>query len=258
MYHLTPKVDAPMRIVRKAAGAALDMLLPPRCIACGAVVDAPGALCPGCWRAVVFLQAPHCACCGLPFDYDVGPDARCGACLRAPPAFDRARAAIAYDDASRSLVLGFKHGDETHAARAFGGWLARAAGPLAVGADMIVPVPLYRWRLWRRRYNQAALLAHALGRQVGVPVVPDLLIRHRATPSQGGLGRSGRQRNVRGAFAVRSAGAGRIRGARVILVDDVLTTGATVAECARVLRRQGAATVDVVTLARVLRPVAAQ
>src|SRR5262249_27634825 len=141
--------------------------------------------------------------------------------------------------------------DRTEAAPTFGNWLARAGTELTADADLIVPVPLHRWRLLLRRYNQAGLLAQALGRAVQRPVAPDLLVRRRRTPSQGGPGRTGRRRNVAGAFAVRPRRAGLVEGRRVLLVDDVHTTGATLGECARVLRRAGAAAVDVLTLARV-------
>ncbi|MFV3074746.1 double zinc ribbon domain-containing protein [Niveispirillum fermenti] len=239
----------------------LDLLLPPRCLSCGVEVGEPGALCPGCWQGISFIAAPHCARCGLPFDYDPlgqgGGGLVCGACIARPPPFDRCRSVFAYDDASRRLVLGFKHGDRTDCATAFGQWLARAgAGLLTDERVLVAPVPLHRWRLLRRRYNQSALLATALGRRAGREVIPDLLLRRRATPSQGGLTAKGRVRNVAGAFGLNDRWAGRVRGARILLVDDVFTTGATVGECVRVLRRGGAAAVDVLTLARVVRPVA--
>jgi ComF family protein len=242
--------------LRAGATAALDLMLPPRCLACHGAVARQGALCARCWSGLQFLGDPQCLSCGLPFDFDPGEPSRCGGCMRRPPPFDKARAALAYDEASRPLLLGFKHADRTHAAPPFGQWLARAALDLLGETEVIVPVPLHRWRLVRRRYNQAALLAHALGRARGLPVEADLLVRRRATPSQAGRSRLARQRNVQGAFAVRPGRGGAIRGRRVLLVDDVLTTGATVAECARVLNRAGAGAVDVVTLARVLRPLA--
>ncbi len=241
-------------MLTRFARSALDAVLPPRCLSCGAVVAGEGALCPSCWAGLAFIAAPYCACCGLPFAFEVAPDALCGECLRAEPPFGRARAALCYDDASRPLVLAFKHGDGTHAAPAFARWMAQAAGELLREADLVVPVPLHRWRLFRRRYNQSALLARALARAAGKPVSARLLARRRPTPSQGGLSRSGRIANVRGAFAMRSRDRDRLRDRSVLLVDDVLTTGATVGECARVLRRAGAARVDVVTLARVVRP----
>ncbi|HYD68387.1 ComF family protein [Azospirillum sp.] len=233
--------------------AALNALLPPRCLSCGAPVDRQGGLCPACWGALTFITAPHCACCGLPFAYQQGDGTLCGACVASVPAFARARSVLVYDDASRPLVLGFKHGDRTHAAVAYGAWLARAGAELLADADLLAPVPLHRWRLFRRRYNQAALLAQAAGRVSGRPVVPDLLVRRRSTPSQGGLDRAGRQKNVAGAFRLKR-GKAEVAGKRVVLVDDVMTTGATLAECAKVLRRAGAARVDVLTLARVVRP----
>ncbi|MGE0718067.1 MAG: ComF family protein [Alphaproteobacteria bacterium] len=244
---------------RVAAGAAaagrmvLDALLPPRCLACGAVVGEVGALCPECWARIGFIAAPCCARCGLPFSFDPGAAAECGDCTRRPPAFDRARAVFRYDDASRPLILGFKHGDRTHAAPAYAAWLARAAAPLLPGTDVVVPVPMHWLRLVRRRYNQAALLANALGRRAGIPVAPDALARRRATPSQGGLRRLARFRNVAGAFVVPPGRRARVDGKRVLLVDDVLTTGATVEACARALRAAGAVRVDVATLARVVR-----
>ncbi len=177
----------------------------------------------------------------------------CPSCIRRLPAFDRARAVFRYDDASRGLILAFKHSDETHGASVYGQWLARAGARLLADADLIAPVPLHRRRLLRRRYNQAGLLAQAVGRHVAKPVAVDLLNRRRHTASQAQKSPSARRRNVQGAFAVRPRWLDRVQGARVVLIDDVLTTGATVEECARVLRRAGAAGVDVLTLARVIR-----
>ncbi len=239
------------RTLAAASTALLDALLPPRCLCCGAGVDRQGGLCPGCWTGLSFIAPPFCACCGLPFEYEAQAGSLCGACLAEPPAFGRARAVLVYDDGSRPLVLSFKHGDRLHAAGAYGGWLARAGKELLADADLVAPVPLHWGRLFRRRYNQAALLAQALSRQAGVPTMPDLLVRRRATPTQGGLDRLGRHRNVKGAFALRAGQT--VAGRRVVLVDDVLTTGATLAECARVLIRAGAARVDVLTLARVVK-----
>jgi ComF family protein len=247
-----PPLPASWRAALRAArGAALDLLLPPRCLGCGALVDQTGALCPTCWSGLSFIAAPQCDRCGLPFAFAVAERARCAACLADPPPFARARAVLVYDDASRRLILGFKHADRTEAAPAFGRWLARAGAPLLADADLVAPVPLHRWRLFRRRYNQAALLAHAVGRVAQRPVVADLIVRRRATPTQGGRGRRGRVRNVSGAFALAPRRAAQARGRRVLLIDDVHTTGATLAECARVLLRAGAAAVDVLTLARV-------
>lgn len=247
-----------MRSFRQIGGdavtAAVDALLPPRCLGCGDTVENQGTLCSVCWSAMTWLGPPCCARCGFPFPYAAPADALCAACTRQPPAFDRARAVFRYDDASRRLVLGFKHADETHAAPAFGRWLVRAGGDLVADADLIAPVPLHRWRLLSRRFNQSALLARALAAGTGKRYAPDLLRRRRHTPQQARLSPPARRRNVRGAFVLSPRWTGPASGARVLLVDDVLTTGATVEECARALRRGGAAAVDILTLARVVRP----
>ncbi len=244
---------AARRAGRAAVRRIVDALLPPRCIGCGAVVGSVGALCGDCWRGIDFITAPFCARCGLPFGHEAGPGAICGECARNPPPFERARAAAVYDDASRRLILSFKHADRTDAAPALGGWLVRAGAEILADADAIVPVPLHRRRLLARRYNQAALLAGALSRASGVPCVVDGLVRTRATPSQGRMDRARRERNVRGAFAVRPARAAALRGRHVVLVDDVFTTGATASACARALLKGGASRVSVLALARVTR-----
>jgi len=238
-------------LVKRTGTALLDLVLPPRCIACGEEVEAVNALCVACWRKVTFLGEPCCACCGFPFDHDLGTGALCGACAETRPAYDRARSALRYDDGSRGLVLAFKHGDRLHGAPAFGEWMRRAGAALLADADLLVPVPLHWTRLLRRRYNQAALLAHAIQRAGGPRVAPDWLVRRRRTPSQGEFGPEGRQRNVRSAFALKSGKS--VRDLKIVLVDDVHTTGATLEECARVLKRAGATRVDALALARSLR-----
>jgi len=185
------------------------------------------------------------------FPHPMGEDAVCGGCARERPAWDQARAVLRYDKNSRRLVLGLKHGDRTHIAAAFGRWMHRSGGEVLADADLLVPVPLHWTRLFRRRYNQAALLAQAVRAAGGPEVAADWLVRRRRTPMQGHLGPAARERNVRGAFAMR--GRRSVTGKRVVIVDDVLTTGATVAECARVLKRAGATSVGVLTLARALR-----
>lgn len=237
-------------IARQCGRGVVDAVLPPRCLACGATVGEPDALCGPCWTALSFFAPPWCASCGLPFPYPAGQGAVCADCARGQANWDRARAVMRYDKHSRRLVLGLKY-DRTDLAQALGGWMRRAGREVLDGADLIVPVPLHWTRLFARRYNQANLLAYAIHAAGGPPVAPDWLVRRRRTPSQGRLGPLGRARNVRGAFALRR---GReVRGMRVVVVDDVLTTGATVEECARVLRREGAAFVGVLTLARALR-----
>jgi ComF family protein len=255
------RIHRPLRIrLTRMAGQLrplLDLVLPPRCLRCGELVADPGALCAACFQEATFITHPLCARCGAPFGADWGVPADedaagllCADCARRPPVYHRARAALIYDDGARPLLLAFKHADRTDAAGALAGWMARAGAPLLESADLIVPVPLHRWRLWRRRYNQSGLLARALAARAGRPWAPDVLVRARATPTQGGMGRLGRADNVRGAFRI--ANPARIEGRRVLVVDDVMTTGATVEECARSLRRAGAAAVDVLTLARVV------
>ena len=183
---------------------ALDLLLPPLCLVCDEPVGANATLCAACWKKIQFIAPPFCACCGVPFDIPVEEGTLCGRCLTQSPRFQSARAAMLYDEASRKLILGFKHGDRTHAAQALAVWMHRAGGENLAQADALIPVPPHRWRLFHRRYNQASLLAQHLGALTGKPVFPDALRRIRATPSQGHRKRKERQENVRGAFAVAS------------------------------------------------------
>jgi ComF family protein len=249
-----------LRWLRRAVNTALDAVLPPQCLACGVVTQTAGALCAVCWAKIVWLAPPLCACCGTPFEFDPAPHEAerilCAPCLAERPAFERARAVFRYDEASRNLVLAFKHADRTHGAPAFGRWLARAGTELLTEVDIVAPVPLHWTRLAWRRYNQSALLAHEVARASGRPCIADLLRRVRRTPTQGERGRAARRRNVKRAFAVSQRHQAHLAGRRVVLIDDVFTTGATVEECARVLLEHGAASVDVLTLARVVRPVA--
>jgi ComF family protein len=244
-------------LAARGARALLDLMLPPRCLRCGLTVGGQSRLCAECWRSLTFLGPPQCRLCGYPLPNAQPAAPLCGACAREAPAYDRARAALRYDDGARRLILAFKHADRTDTAPAFGAWLARAGAELLAEADLIAPVPLHRWRLLKRGYNQAAVLAHALAQQTGLPLIPDLLQRQRATPSQQGLSGRARLENVTaGAFRVHPWRRGRVESKAVMLIDDVLTTGATVGACTRVLRRAGAGRVDVLTLARVVRDAA--
>jgi ComF family protein len=250
-----------MESIRATTGrvlhGALDLVLPPRCLGCGSAVEAPGRLCAACWRTLTFLGPPQCRHCGYPLPHALPAEPLCGACAADPPGYHRARAALRYDDGSRGLILAFKHADRTDTAPAFGRWLARAGAELLADADLIAPVPLHRWRLLKRGYNQAAVLARALARESALPLVPDLLQRRRATPSQQGLSAQARLANVTPAsFRPHPWQRRRLAGRRVLLVDDVMTTGATVGACAEVLLAAGAAQVDVLTLARVVRDAA--
>lgn len=237
--------------LRRLGRAVVDGVLPPRCLNCGATVDEVNALCGPCWAGMTFFAPPWCAVCGLPFPHPMGEGAICGDCARRGPSWDRGRSVLRYDRHSRRLVLMLKHGDHTHLAGAFGRWMHRAGAELLAEADLLVPVPLHWTRLFARRFNQSVLLAQAIRAAGGPPVAADWLVRRRRTPSQGTMGPLARARNVRGAFALRSRCS--VRGKRVVLIDDVLTTGATAEECARVLRRAGAASVGVLVLARAVR-----
>ena len=239
-------------LARVAATNAVDLVLPPSCLACHAPVSEAGGLCPDCWNRISFIGRPCCARCGLPFTIEAAPDAICGDCARMPPVFDRARAAFLYEGAGRELILAFKMADRSWLAPRLATWLQRAAAPLLPEADVVVPVPLHRWRLLARRFNQAAVLARLMAREADAAMVPDLLVRTRRTATQTRFSRVERRRNVRGAFAVRRSRAPLVDGRNVLLVDDVMTTGATVSACARALRKAGAARVDVTTLARAL------
>jgi ComF family protein len=239
----------------------IDALLPPRCLACGTGLGGEGALCAPCWSEIEFIDGPACAICGLPFEFDQGPGALCGGCLQQPPAYRRHRSVMRYGAASRSLILGFKHGDRTEGAPTFGGWLRRVGADFVRDGTLIAPVSLHRRRLFTRRFNQSALLAKSLAAACraapeGAPkaiLTPGLLRRTRHTASQGNLSRAARRRNVAGAFRVHPGFAARLENAHVLLIDDVMTTGATIEACANVLLRAGAGSVDVLTLARVVR-----
>ncbi|GGE18757.1 phosphoribosyltransferase [Polymorphobacter glacialis] len=231
--------------------AVVDLVLPPRCPACRVIVADDGRFCLKCWQELVFITEPVCARCGTPFDHDRGAGAECGPCLADTPRFDSARAALAYGGPARTVLLALKHGDRQHLARVMAPHMARAGAALLTADTILVPVPLHWRRLWRRGFNQAALLAQALARISGAELAIDALERPKPTGSSAGMGRRARAKNVRGAFRVKDRN--RIRGACVVLVDDVLTTGATAEACARVLRRAGAREVHVLTFARVVR-----
>lgn len=238
---------------KKGAKWLLDQVLPPTCSGCGVVVTEPQTLCADCWGALTFLGSPCCEACGHPFDYEVPDQSLCGACSHEHPPYQRARAALVYNDASKDLILSFKHADKTDTSHLFAKWMMIAGNDLAKACDVIVPIPLHWTRLFARRYNQAALLAHALGMLSDTPVMTEALIRHKRTPSQGRLGVKARIRNVGGAFRVAPKHRARLKGLHVLLVDDVYTTGATVRATANVLRRVGVKRVDVITLARVVK-----
>lgn len=239
------------RIGAAGFGALLDTVFPPRSLITGQVASAHGIEAE-LWSHLSFLDAPCCAACGYPFDYDFGPEVLCGRCEIKRPAYDRARAAFQYDNDSRRLVLAFKHGGRQEGVPVFTKHMARAGRDLIAGCDGLIPIPLHPSRLRVRRYNQSLILARALSKVSGVAVMPDIVQRIKATDSQGGKSYSGRKRNVAGAFAVRAGAQGK--GRHFVLIDDVYTTGATLNACAKTLKRAGAARVDALTLARVVNP----
>ncbi|BCP55112.1 amidophosphoribosyltransferase [Kaistia sp. 32K] len=236
-----------------AAGRwAIDLALPPSCMACARPVATSGALCATCWGGLRLIERPFCQRLAIPFGYDIGADALSAEAIADPPPFGRLRAVAVYDAVSGPIVQALKYHDRTELARSIGAMMARAAGDLAPEADLVVPVPLHRGRLWQRRFNQSAMIAEAVARRIGKPHVPDGVDRIKATRRQVGLKANERAANVQGAFRVSAAARPSVAGRHILLVDDVYTTGATVKAVTRALLRGGAAAVDVVVFARVV------
>jgi ComF family protein len=236
---------------KHTARLALDIALPTLCVACREPVDGDG-VCATCWAKLSFIAPPFCPRLGIPFVYDPGPDMLSMEAIANPPAYTRARAAVRYDDVARTLVHALKYQDRTDLAPAMGRWMARAGRELLEEADVLVPVPLHWKRGWSRRYNQSGALARVIERQTGVKLSSEALRRVRPTQQQIGLSRKERASNVQGAFKVAADRQSLIHGRRVVLIDDVLTSGATVDACARALLRAKAASVDVLVFARVV------
>src|ERR1700722_13743317 len=235
----------------RLAQAALDTLYPPTCLACRAGTDRHGALCPRCWSTMRFIERPFCERIGTPFEHDLGQGLISPQAMADPPAFGRARAVARFEDGpSRTLVHRLKYSHRGELAQPIASWMARAGADVLADADLVAPVPLHALRLWRRRFNQAAALAREISRRTGKPCDLAALRRVKATRSQVGLSRAQRAENVQGAFRIAEDAV--VRGLNVVLVDDVLTSGATANAASRALLRAGAKRVDVLVFARVV------
>jgi ComF family protein len=238
---------------RAVFGLAVGVALPRLCAACRDPVGDDG-LCPVCWSKLSFIAPPYCERLGIPFPFDHGPGVLSLEAIADPPAYHRARAAVCYDDVARALVHSLKYADRLDLAPTMGRWMAQAGRELLREADLIVPVPLHWRRQWARRFNQSALLGEIVGKASGVAVGHATLKRVKATVQQVGLARSERARNVQGAFRVPDEARIQVANRRLVLIDDVLTSGATIEACAKALLRAGAADVDVLVFARVVMP----
>ncbi len=234
----------------EAIKAVADVLIPPLCLGCHEPLGIHHALCAKCWSEIDFIRAPLCDRLGIPMPFDTGGSLISADAAANPPRYDRARVVARFDGPMRNLVHDFKFRDQQNARSLFGRWLAEAGRELVEEADLVVPVPLNRLRLFTRRYNQAALLGQELAQVCGLAYEPLILVRTRRTAPQVGLTRRERQKNVRGAFAVPPKRRKLVEARNILLVDDVITTGATADAAARCLKKAGAARVDVLLLAR--------
>jgi ComF family protein len=228
-------------------------ILPPSCLACGRPIAGEGGLCSDCWGRLTLIERPFCERLAIPFTFDLGEAALSAEAIADPPPFERLRAAVLYDEIARQLVHGLKYRDHLELVRWMALWMSRAGADLIDDADLIVPVPLHWRALWWRRFNQSAALAAAIAERTGKPALLDGVSRIRATGNQVGKGRKARDANVRGAFRVAAKNRLALAGRRVLLIDDVYTTGATVKAVTRALKRAGAAAVDALVFARVAR-----
>ncbi len=248
-------------VMKALYGRILDTLLPPHSLITGQVLSRAGLEADAeLWQSLKFIDDPCCQACGYPFEFEQGDKALCIRCTAHKPAFDQARSAITYDDASRKLVLDFKYGGRTDGLEFFAAQMVRAGQEILQHADFLIPVPLHRARLRQRRFNQAALLARAISKITDIPYDTEILMRKKNTPNQGTLSFKGRKRNVSGAFDILGQNKARLKdkhplkNKRIVLIDDVYTTGSTLSACAKPLKRAGAAQVDALTFMRVVRP----
>jgi ComF family protein len=244
------------KTIAQSASACLrriaDLVYPPTCLGCGVLTGRHGAVCAACWSKVRFIERPYCEVLGLPFSYDPGPGMLSAQAIAHPPSFERLRAAAIFDGTARDMVHGLKYRDRSDLAPIMAGWMERAGGDCLNSCDAILPVPLHRMRFVLRKFNQAAELARHLSKRTGKPYLPATLVRTKRTKRQVGLSAQARQDNVRAAFAVRSGHEADVFGKRIVLIDDVYTTGATVSAATRALKKAGAAEVSVLTFAMAL------
>ncbi len=240
------------RLLRRPLAYTLDLVFPPACAVCGVATGGHRGLCPKCWSGVRIIERPYCEVLGVPFSHDLGSGILSAEAIANPPPFDRLRAVALHDEAVRMLVHGLKYRDRTDLAPMMARWMLRAGDGTVERCDAILPVPLHRSRIFSRGFNQSAELARHLAGLSGRPLLPATLMRIRRTRQQVGLGARAREDNVRGAFAVAAGREADVAGKRVVLVDDVYTTGATVAAATRALRKAGAADITVLTFAMAL------
>ncbi len=244
-------------LINKVSHWALNVILPPQCLSCSVRIDKAHNICPNCWKDLNFISEPMCDCCGYPFEFQVhhgniGKNL-CGQCLSQERSFDKAISALRYDTISRKMIIGYKHHDRTEFAVFFAKLLQQIGNEILNQTDIIIPVPLHQRRLFKRRYNQSALIAEILSKEYNIKHVPELLVRIKNTPPQEGNVRK-RAKNVRGAFKINPEQADKIKGKTILLIDDVYTTGATIENCSIVLKKSGAETINVMTVTRVITP----
>lgn len=241
-------------VLRSGVRAVMRTVYPPHCLTCNAIVGTDHGFCPECWSGTPFLAGLRCDLCGVPLAGDDPTEiVQCDDCLATARPWSRGRAVLTYRDNARRLVLALKHGDRTDLAEPAGRWMAAAARDIRLPGQIVAPTPLHWRRLFRRRYNQAALLAAVVARELGLDHCPDLLQRHRFTGTQEGKGVDARFANVADAIRVLPRHHSLICDRPVLLVDDVLTSGATLAACAEACHVAGASDVRVVALARVVK-----
>ncbi|KKB96192.1 DNA utilization protein GntX [Candidatus Arcanobacter lacustris] len=228
----------------------LDLIFPPKCLICGSLIASMPGLCSNCWANINFISKPACAKCNLPFEYDFGEDVICGACTASKPLYHKAKSVFIYDDFSKPLLHGLKYQDKTHLAPYLASLMRIAAGDLLSYSDIIIPVPLHKKKLLSRLYNQSALLSLYLHKSTKIPFEPNLLIKHKNTKTQTGLTKKQRLSNIKGSFMINEKFIYQVKDKNIMLVDDVITTGATINACTRLLLKYGANKVNILTLAR--------